>query len=79
MLWLELMPLDKVKEVGFSADFEGCRDIDFEGGGCKGASGGVADVDCFKGDDTGGGGGGGADGEFGRFPKAFRAACMATD
>ena len=39
-------------------------------------------VACFKGDDVGGGGGGGAAGPDAEglkpFPKAFRAACIAT-
>lgn len=65
-------------ELELSDDKVGCRDDDFDGGGNEGAGGGVAGVDCFSGEDTGGRGGGGADGELGRFPMALRAACMAT-
>lgn len=50
-----------------------------DGGGSDGAGGGVTGVDCFNGEGNVAGGGGGAVGELDPFPKAFRAACIATD
>lgn len=50
-----------------------------DGGSSEGAGGGIAGVDCFKGEGKAGVGGGGAAGELDPFPKAFRAACIATD
>ena len=47
--------------------------------GREGAGGGVAGVDCFKGEGKASVGGGGAAGELDPFPKAFLAACRATD
>ena len=66
-------------ELGSNADLTGACEDGLEAGGNDGGGGGVAGVDCFNGEETGGGGGGGADGELGRLPKAFRAACIATD
>lgn len=73
--WLGLTPFDKVYELGSRVALDGW------GGGSEGAGGGVAGVDCFKGEGKvgGGGGGGGAAEELDPLPKAFRAAWIATD
>ena len=79
LVWFVPIPFDKVYEPGSKEERLGCWEGIFVGGGNEGAGGGVAGVECFNGEDTGGGGGGGAEGELGRLPNAFRAACIATD
>ena len=69
------MPFDIVYELGSRVALDGW------GGGSEGAGGGVAGVNCFRGEGKvgGGGGGGGAAGELDPLPKAFLAAWIATD
>ena len=50
-----------------------------DGRGSEGAGGGVTGIDCLRGEARVEAGGGGATGELDPFPKAFRAACIATD
>lgn len=73
------MPLDKVYELGSSVALVGCAETDLDGGGSEGVAGSVAGVDCFKGEEKAGVGGVGAAEELDSFPKALRAACIATD